>query len=245
LYLRKYPLQVIKGDELMVVSGIGEWARRVRELRVEFGWNIVTGVTRNEIVEAEDLQEGVEVEHLSPDDYILMSVDQDRDAAFRWNIANEIRKKTLSVKDKILDFLVANAGKPVTSEELRYVAGDKTEWARRVRELRTEEGWSVTSKSSGRPDLAVGVYVLEDTNQAPAHDRKIPDDVRRAVLSRDKYQCCACGWGQKLWDKADPRHLELHHVVHHARGGGNHADNLKTLCTVCHRKVHSEERISK
>lgn len=44
-YLTSYPRQIIKGDELMVISGIGEWARRVRELRVQFGWNIVTGIT--------------------------------------------------------------------------------------------------------------------------------------------------------------------------------------------------------
>ena len=32
-YLKQYPRTVIDGDELMVVSGINEWARRVRELR--------------------------------------------------------------------------------------------------------------------------------------------------------------------------------------------------------------------
>ena len=40
-YLVQYPFRVIDGDELMVVSGIGEWARRVRELRVQFGWWII------------------------------------------------------------------------------------------------------------------------------------------------------------------------------------------------------------
>ena len=44
-YFRRYPQTVIDGDELMVVSGIGEWARRVRELRVQFGWWIYSGVT--------------------------------------------------------------------------------------------------------------------------------------------------------------------------------------------------------
>jgi len=44
-------MTVITGDELMVVSGIGEWARRVRELRVEFGWWIYSGVTFQDIAE--------------------------------------------------------------------------------------------------------------------------------------------------------------------------------------------------
>lgn len=130
----------------------------------------------------------------------------------------------------------------MTGEELRYVAGDKTEWARRVRELRTEEGWAVTSKNTGRPDLPIGVYLLEDSHQAPTHDRKIPDDVRRAVLVRDGYACQHCTWDHSMWNKADPRHLELHHREHHAKGGGNTEDNLITLCTVCHDKVHREDK---
>lgn len=244
LYLTKYPRQVIKGQELMVISGIGEWARRVRELRVEFGWNIVTGVTAKEMVNEGEIDLSVVgVDKLSPEDYVLLDGNQDRDAAFRWNKANEIRKKKIAVKDKILEFLLANVGMPVTGEELRYVAGDKTEWARRVRELRTEEGWALSTKNMGRPDLPIGVYLLEDDHQAPPHDRKIPDDIRREVLAREDYSCLHCKWNHAKWNKADPRHLELHHKVHHAKGGDNTADNLITLCTVCHDKVHRKESI--
>ena len=46
-YFQKYPKKIIKGDELLVISGIQEYARRVRELRVQFGWNIASGVTIN------------------------------------------------------------------------------------------------------------------------------------------------------------------------------------------------------
>lgn len=49
LYLQSYPRQIIHGDELLVISGIGEWARRVRELRVQFGWWIYSGHTFSEI----------------------------------------------------------------------------------------------------------------------------------------------------------------------------------------------------
>lgn len=243
LYLTKYPRQIIKGDELMVISGIGEWARRVRELRVQFGWNIATGVTAKEMLEEGELDlSEFGVAKLSPDDYVLLDEKQDRDAAFRWNKANEIRKKKTAVRDKILEFLLANVGKPVTGEELRYVAGDKTEWARRVRELRTEYGWSVTTRTTGRPDLPIGVYLLENDHQTPQHDRKIADDVRRAVLVRDKYTCAHCKWNHNSWNPSDPRHLELHHVIHHAKGGDNTEDNLVTLCMVCHDKVHLNDK---
>ena len=87
-------------------------------------------------------------------------------------------KEKISVRDKILKFLRENVGIQVTGEELRYVAGDKTEWARRVRELRTEFGWPVATKTTGNPELPMGVYVLQADRQSPEHDRDIPDEVR-------------------------------------------------------------------
>jgi len=31
------------------------------------------------------------------------------------------------------------------------------------------------------------------------------------------------------WNPSDPRHLELHHIEHHVKGGENVEGNLKTL----------------
>jgi len=242
-YFRKYPRVIIKGDELMVVAGISEWARRVRELRVEFGWKILTGVTVKEMTDVGDFAlDGLDVSAMKPDEYILADDEQDRDAAYRWNRANEIRKKKIAIRDKILEFMRDNVGKHVTGDELRYVAGDKTEWARRVRELRTEYGWPIATKTTGRPDLPIGVYVLEIDRQSPVHDRNIPDEIRMAVLERDGYKCRKCGWNYSKWNRADPRHLELHHKKHHVKGGDNSADNLITLCIRCHDKLHRNEK---
>ncbi|MCI5137222.1 MAG: hypothetical protein D3922_02130 [Candidatus Electrothrix sp. AR1] len=36
-YFLKYQGVIISGDELLVVSGIQEYARRIRELRIQFG----------------------------------------------------------------------------------------------------------------------------------------------------------------------------------------------------------------
>lgn len=250
-YLRRYPLTVIAGDELGVVSGISEYARRVRELRVQFGWPIYSGRTAKEMLEEEEV-EGIgdlfgpellasEIRTMGADDYILIG-EQDRDAAHRWNVANTIRKLDLSVRDRILRYLRENAGKPVTGEELRYVANGATEWGRRTRELRTQEGWPVATRSSGRPDLDVGVYVLEDDRRSPSHDRNISDPVRVAVLERDDFRCRCCGWEPTERRQGDPRTLlELHHVEHHAEGGSNQEDNLITLCNVHHDDVHRRE----
>ena len=242
-YFKKYPSVVINGNELLVVSGIQEYARRVRELRVQFGWSIINGVTAKAMATENELPiENVNVNKMKPDDYILLSANQDRDAAHRWNIANEIRKRKDSVSAKILEYLRQNVGSPVTGEELRYIAKNKTEWARRVRELRTEFGWPVKTKNTGRPDLSIGTYVLESLRQSPEHDRKIPDTVRGAVLRRDKYRCVQCEWRHEDWNKSDPRHLELHHKKEHVKGGENNEENLVTLCTVCHDAIHRKKK---
>ncbi|MEW6531669.1 MAG: HNH endonuclease [Thermodesulfobacteriota bacterium] len=241
-YFRRYPATVISGDELLVVSGIQDYPRRLRELRVQFGWPIASGVTINEMLEDDPDSVPDELKGMKPSQYVLLRDEKDREAAHRWHVANAIRKKRGSVRDKVLEFLRENVGQAVTNEELRYVAGNKTEWARRVRELRTEHGWPIATKTTGQPGLGVGSYVLQADRQSPEHDRRIPDFLRREVLRRDGYKCQMCNWSHEEWNPSDPRHLELHHIEHHAKGGANVAKNLKTLCTVCHDKLHSEEK---
>ncbi len=254
-YFLKYPFQVIDGDELMVISGIGEWARRLRELRVQFGWWVYSGETFADEIKAArddgDMTEiaalrdmlGFEPASLRPDQYVLMRIEQDREAALRWNVLNEIRKKDIGVKDKLLEYFRLNVQKEIPGDELIYLAASAKEWARRVRELRTEGGWPISTKSSGRPDLAVGVYVLEEDRQAEEHDRHIKDDVRVAVLMRDNFSCTweGCGWKRSMLSPDDPRKfLELHHITHHKNKGANTVENLRTLCNVHHDQLHRE-----
>ncbi len=238
-YFKKYPRVIINGDEILVVSGIQEYARRIRELKVQFGWSIVSGATAKQMTEEDELTiEDINIPSMRPADYIMLSTEQDRDAAHRWNLANEIRREKLSVRDKLLKFFRNNVGMKITGEELRYIANNRSEWARRVRELRTEFGWPIVTKNTGLPELEVGVYLLEADRQSPEHDRRIPDLIKRAVLRRDGYKCKECGWSHKEWNRSDPRHLELHHIKYHVDGGENTEDNLHALCTVCHDEIH-------
>ncbi|UWZ79182.1 HNH endonuclease [Geoalkalibacter halelectricus] len=242
LYLRKYPYVHLNGQELMVVSGIDDWARRVRELRVEHGWKILTGVTAKEIVrdaeEVDSLPNGAGLPKMKPDDYILLDERQDREAAHRWKSANRIRKLSLNVQDKILLFLKENIGNEISGEELRYVAKNKSEWARRVRELRTEEGWPVLTKTTGMPELPIGIYVLVSDRQSPKEDRAVKDALRREVFVRDGYECRDCKWTPHQWNRSDPRNLEAHHEKPHAEGGATKKENLITLCNICHDDRH-------
>ena len=246
-YLRSQTGCVIAGSELMIVSGIGDYPRRIRELRKEDGWPILSGNTAREMRQARE-DGAIEGDDSTPpmgtDDYLLVEDLQDRDAAFRWQTANRIRRGPGGIQAKLLEFFRANVGRRVTSEELRYVSNDKSEWARRTRELRTEEGWPIITRYSGDPDLPVGVYVLAEDKQAPVHDRHISELVRRAVLERDAWTCqwLACGWSKARAD-VDPRFLEAHHIEHHAHGGSNEEDNLVTLCNLHHDEVHRTQTL--
>jgi len=237
-YLQGHVGVVISGDELLVVSGIQEYARRVRELRVQFGWAIVSGEVIKDMVENKDITVDSK-QKITVDSYMLISVAEDIEAAYRWNIANTIRKQTIGAREKILQYLRHNVGKNITGDELRYVAGNKTEWARRVRELRTEYAWPIYTRNTGREDLPVGTYVLEEDRQGEVHDRNISDAVRVQVLDRDNHSCRKCGWNRNKMAQGDPRKLlELHHITAHARKGENSAENLITLCNVCHDEIH-------
>ena len=241
-YLRANVGVVVSGAELMIVSGIGDYPRRIRELRKEDGWPILSGVAAKQMQSA-GKEPGAVPASLLPtmrtDDYLLLEDVRDEDAARRWEVANTIRRRPDGVQSKVLAFLRANVGKHVTGEELRYVANEKNEWPRRVRELRTEEGWPIVTRFSGDPSLPVGVYVLAEDVQAPPHDRHIKEIVRREVMERDNWQCQwrGCGWSHERI-AFDPRFLEAHHIHEHAEGGSNEAVNLITLCNLHHDEVH-------
>ncbi|MBI2788984.1 MAG: HNH endonuclease [Elusimicrobia bacterium] len=222
-YLKLFVGETIEGEELQVVGGIQEFARRIRELRVEFGYNVSTGVSREE---------------LRTDQYVLESIEPDEEAAEKWRTANRIRKQGGGSRDRVLALLKAYVERPVTGEQIAYVAGAR-EAARRIRELRREFGWRVVTKQTGRPDLPSGTYILESLAQLAEHDRHIPDDVYDGVLERDSNRCRKCGWSVEVRISAAKRQfLEVHHIVYHHEGGKNAPENLVTLCNVHHDEVH-------
>lgn len=229
LYLQAHVGIIIDSAELEVVSGISDYPRRIRELRVQFGYKVVSGA-------GNDPASGLT---LRPSQYVLLDAEPDRDAAHRWHTANHIRRLPISGQDKILQYLQANTGRIVTSEELAYVA-KISDWPRRVRELRTEEGYAVATRFTGRPDLRSGEYVLESADRvAEPHDRHIPTDVQQAVYARDSNTCRLCGGRIGAWTRPGSYALELHHIQHHAAKGRNLADNLLVLCNACHDDVHA------
>ena len=51
--------------------------------------------------------------------------------------------KTGGARAKLRAHFLANIGRVMDSNELREVADNQSEWARRVRELRTEQGYQI------------------------------------------------------------------------------------------------------
>jgi hypothetical protein len=230
LYLVQYHGVVVDGAELEVVSGISEYGRRIRELRVEEGYQIASGASP-------DPESGIS---LKPDQYMLVSPEPDQNAARRWHVANRIRKSSHGSQHRVLQFLLENVGQVVTTEELAYVAKDAHEFGRRTRELRTEKGYAVATRFTGRPDLGPGQYVLQSKDRiAEPHDRRIPEEVLKVVYKRDENKCRVCGWRIEKWKRDDPRILELHHLEEHVAKGKNVAKNLIVICSRCHDEVHA------
>ncbi len=231
LYLVRYVGVIIEASELEVVSGISDYARRIRQLRVENGYKILTGYSN-------DPELGLD---LKPTQYLLIDPEPDHKAARRWHLANKIRRQEgMGSQAKLLQYFKESVGEVITTEELAYVANNKKQYARRVRELRTEQGYPIATRFTGRPDLRSAEYVMESVERvAEPHDRNIPFNVQKDVYARDENKCVLCGWTHDMWTRDDPRILELHHLQEHAHGGRNSLANLIVICSRCHDNVHA------
>ena len=80
-------------------------------------------------------------------------------------------EKKMSSGAKVLEFFLGNVGRVVTSDQIRKASG-ASEWARRLRELRNEQGWQILSHRD-RASLKPGQYILESMKRNPAFGRNI------------------------------------------------------------------------
>lgn len=94
-------------------------------------------------------------------------------------------------RDKLRIYFFDHIGQVLDSDTLREIAGI-SEWARRVRELRNEEGYQILTHND-RSDLKPGQYVLEDPKPQPAFAREISKETRAYVLDRNGFTCQMCG----------------------------------------------------
>lgn len=143
--------------------------------------------------------------------------------------------KKLGARSKLRKHFLANIGRIMNSDELREVSGGITEWARRVRELRNEEGYKILTHND-RSDLKSGQYLLEDPIPEPAFLRAISKETRAYVLDRNGFTCQMCGavaGEPHPYDPARKTRLHLGHIKDKSQGGTDDASNLRALCSVC------------
>jgi len=140
----------------------------------------------------------------------------------------------MSARDRIRTFLEENVGKVVNTQEIRKVAGI-SEYARRIRELRDQEGMQIKSHID-RGDLKPGEYILESLERLPAVSRRISPQLRNEILERNGFTCQLCGAGAGDPDPFNPgRKVRLHidHIKPLSQGGTNDKTNLRVLCSAC------------
>lgn len=143
--------------------------------------------------------------------------------------------KKIGARAKLREHFLANINRIMDSGELREVAGGITEWARRVRELRTEEGYQIQTHND-RSDLKPGQYILENPKPQPAFERAISKETRAFVLDRNGFTCQMCGavaGEPHPYDPTRKTRLHIGHIIDKSQGGTDDASNLRALCSVC------------
>jgi hypothetical protein len=143
--------------------------------------------------------------------------------------------KASGSKELILAYFLAHVGKVLESRDIQAASGGAVEWARRVRELRNEEGYQILSHKD-RSDLKPGQYLLETTKRVPAFKRGISKETRAWVLERNGYTCQMCGIAAGDPDPFNPARtirLTMGHIKDKSKGGDDTPQNLRAICTNC------------
>ncbi len=138
-------------------------------------------------------------------------------------------------KQLILEYFLQNIGKVLESKDIQRESGGAVEWARRVRELRNEDGWQILSHKD-RANLKPNQYLMETDKRVPAFSRSISKETRAWVLERNGYTCQMCGVAA---GDADPLggnrtvRLTMGHIIDKSKGGDDTPQNLRAVCTNC------------
>jgi 5-methylcytosine-specific restriction endonuclease McrA len=142
--------------------------------------------------------------------------------------------KSKGSRAKLREYFIKNVGKVLNSEALRKIA-DTSEWGRRVRELRNEEGMNIVTHND-RSELKPGEYLLIDLKPLPAFERDISKEVRAFVLDRNGFTCQMCGAAAgepHPYNAGRKTRLHIGHIIDKTMGGSDEPGNLRAICSVC------------
>lgn len=145
--------------------------------------------------------------------------------------------RKIGSKERIRRFLLENVGVILSSAQIHEASGGVSEWARRLRELRDEEGWPIQSHNDS-DELSPGQYRL--TERPPQKEniefkRGLSARLRAEVLDRNGFTCQMCGLTPGEVDPSTGRKVRLHigHIKDKSLGGRDELSNLRALCSGC------------
>ena len=139
-------------------------------------------------------------------------------------------------RTKLRTHFLKNVGRVMNSTELSKVSGSKSEWARRVRELRQDEGYKILTHND-RANLKPGQYLLEEPTPMPVLEKTISKELRAFVLDRNGFTCQMCGAAAgepHPYDSTRKTRLQIGHIIDKSKGGTSEDPAfLRALCSVC------------
>lgn len=172
-------------------------------------------------------------------------------------------KRDYGAELKICAWLAFNCpvGSTFTMKDLRAALGSDEAEAnsdehlnRRLRQLRSRDGWVIPSnKDDGR--IPVGVYRVDEVGWHPglgldrAKNTAVSQAVRRRVFERDGSRCKVCGVGSGEEYPGEPGSVAVmtvgHITANEHRGSSSDLNNLQTECKRCNEPVRQEIRVPK
>jgi len=146
-----------------------------------------------------------------------------------------------SGKGRIREYLRDKVGEPVKSDRIARVSGI-SQYARRIRELRNEEGFVIDSTRT-RAALGQNDYFVVEIRDVDERSR-ITAQTRFEQLERQE-TCAVCGRGV---DHPEVSYMEVDHIESFVDFDDpekvNNPDNLRTLCNECHHGKSAADNVS-
>lgn len=137
----------------------------------------------------------------------------------------------MGARDRIRKYFEDRVGEKVTTNQIARVAHIR-EYARRIRELRDEEGMQIQSFRD-RPDLRPDEYILISLQRTPRISHRIDKTQRARILERNGFTCSMCGMAAGDPDPYNPNRKITLHIDHINPDGPTTDDNLRVLCHNC------------
>ena len=135
---------------------------------------------------------------------------------------------------KLRSHFLANLGRVLGAVELRDVAGNISEWARRCGNCVLKRGTSC-SRTNDRADLKPGEYLLESAKPQPAFaGRFLRKRGQLCWIAMVHLSGCAVpSRANCTYDPGRKTRLHIGHVIDKSLGGSDDPSNLAAICSVC------------